>query len=526
MSDGIVGGAEWEPQNGFQIDFLDTRECVDDVFGGGNRGGGKTDVLLMDYASGVVEWGSDWKGILFRRTYSQFRRIIERSQELYLDLWPEAQFRESDLLWRFPNGAWLQFFHMERDRDAEKHLGLEYPWVGWDELPHWPNPGPYRRMKSTLRSSRKGVPLRFRSTGNPGGVGLGWIKDYFQIPDGTNGDGPLVERRDEDTGMITRRWFLRSDVKENQIMLDANPQYLSLIKESCEGNEQLMKAWLDGDFNVFFGKFFVMFNPEVHCREFKEISGTDTVPDDWRLFGSLDYGENDFTSFGLWAYGYSDLLGQDVSVRVAEYYQKGLWASEYAARIRDVVENCPVTEGRFPEKVFADTSIWYSRADSQSNPMDKMVKDVFRRVGKLRLEKANKDRINGWRWMKELMAWDGSPDDIKKHPKLYYTPDCVNFGRQMENAMYAGDEDNPKEDMNTRIEEHTCDESRYYVMGAVAGRPTRQVDKPTYKTYGAIKKRLLSGQTGARRKESFMVDGPNPVDLDALINAGMIEGDG
>tara|TARA_R100000234_G_scaffold115709_1_gene91979 strand:+ start:789 stop:2399 length:1611 start_codon:yes stop_codon:yes gene_type:complete len=520
---GIVGGSVWEPQDGSQVDFMETRGVVDEVFYGGNRGGGKTDSLLMDYASGVVEWGSDWKGILFRRTYSQFRRIIERSLELYKDLWPEAQFRESDLLWRFPNGAWLQFFHMEKDRDAEKHLGLEYSWLGWDELPHWPTGGPYRRLKSTLRGTRRGVPRRIRATGNPGGVGLGWIKEYFRIPDGTVGDGPIVVSRDPETGTEVTRWFLRSTVRENKLMLDANPQYIQLIRDSCDGNEQLEKAWLDGDFNVFFGKFFVMFNPKVHCREFVELSGHETVPDDWKVYGSLDYGENDYTSFGLWCYGFSEVLNKNISVRVAEWYGRGLWASEYAGRIRDLVENCPITEGRFPEKVFADTGIWYTRADSQSNPMDRMVKDVFRRVGKLRLEKANKNRLNGWRWLKEKLSWDGTPDGekIRKWPDLFYTPDCAIFEKQIENAMYDGDEDSPKEDINTRTEEHACDEARYYVMGALSGIPTEKVDRKPYQTWGEIKRGIGGKNRG--RKVAYEVNAPKNIDVEMLVNAGMIE---
>ena len=172
----------WLPQPGFQMDALEARYFVDELFGGGNRGGGKTDWLLADFASDVKRYGRDWKGVLFRKTFSQFREIIDKSKELYHVWFPGAVFKEGTLEWHFPNGAKLLFFHMAEDSDADKHLGIQYTWIGWDELPHWPTPRPYNKLKACLRSPVKGIPKRIRSTGNPGGPGLGWIKRYFQIP--------------------------------------------------------------------------------------------------------------------------------------------------------------------------------------------------------------------------------------------------------------------------------------------------------------------------------------------------------
>mgnify|MGYP003150926600 CR=1 FL=1 len=75
--------APWEPQAGSQTDVLETREYVDELFIGGGRGTGKTDTLLGDYAMDVPKYGRHWRGIIFRRTLSQFREIIDRSKEIY-----------------------------------------------------------------------------------------------------------------------------------------------------------------------------------------------------------------------------------------------------------------------------------------------------------------------------------------------------------------------------------------------------------------------------------------------------------
>lgn len=507
----------WEPQDGFQVDALEARYVVDELFGGGNRGGGKSDWLLEDFASDVEKWGSAWKGILFRKTFSQFRELIDRSKELFHVQFPGSEFKEGSLTWHFPNGSRLQMFHMAEDSDAEKHLGISYPWIGYDELPHWPNAGPYKRLKACNRSAVKGLPRRIRSTGNPGGAGLAWIKDYFQIPnDPSHPGGELIKILDPETKTTRTRMFLRSSMFENKIFLEANPDYPATVREACEGNEQLELAWLQGNFNVFFGKFFTSFDPEIHSIEPSELFNNGTVPEDWRVYGALDYGESDYTWFGLFLVGNHPETNQEISYLAGEYYRRGLWPSEYAGQIRDMVHNHPVTRGRNPERVFADTSIWYTRAEAGGNPMDRMVSDIFRNQADLRLEMANKNRISGWRFLKECLAWKrNATGDLIKYPKLYYSPDCHHFERTMSHAVYAGDEDNPKEDINTRQEEHPCDGTRYFVMGAIAPRKFQKEDKSKYLTMGDIKRRIMNPNL---RKEAYYVPVPENDNIDLLIN--------
>lgn len=501
----------WLPQPGFQMDALEARHFCDELFGGGNRGGGKTDYLLADFAADVKRYGRDWKGVLFRKTFSQFREIIDKSKELFYVWFPGAVFKEGTLEWHFPNGAKLLFFHMAEDSDADKHLGIQYTWIGWDELPHWATSRPYNKLKACLRSTVKGIPKRIRSTGNPGGPGLGWIKKYFRIPPDPNDMGGDLFT-DPDTGMS--RMFLRSTVRENKALLDADPGYIGRLKSATEGNPQLEEAWLGGNFNVFFGKFFTLFDTTIHCADPNEVLPNGKVPYNWRLFGSLDYGEASPTSFGLWA------VDPDLTAyRIAEFYQGGLFASEYAGRIKDLITNCPYTGGRFPERVFADTAIFYTRSAANYGQMNRMISDVFKREAGLQVVPSVKDRLSGWRHLKEQIAWKMNKDGvITKKPKLFYFSECEDFEREMENAVHAGDEDNPREDMNTKGEDHACDETRYFVMGALAGRDHDRVVGTGEATTGWYKKlRKRNGNT-----ESFMIP-DQPVDMDALIMEDLID---
>lgn len=490
--------APWEPQAGSQTDVLETREYVDELFIGGGRGTGKTDTLLGDYAMDVPKYGRHWRGIIFRRTLSQFREIIDRSKEMYLCLFPGAIYKETSKTWHFPNGAKLHFFHMEKDSDADKHLGIQYQWMGWDELPHWPTPTPYRKLKACRRSKVKGIPMRIRSTGNPGGVGLGWIKSQFNIPDDVNDRGG-VPYKDSRTGWV--RMFIRGYLEENQIMLDATPGYVGTLHEATEGNEQLMKAWVYGDFNIFFGKYFTMFNKRVHCVSPEKVLPGGMVPDHWKLYGSLDYGEAQPTSFGLWAKD-----EQGISYRIAEYYKGGLWPDEHAAGIKSLWMNCPYTKGRKPSVTFADGQIFHLRANSGKTAPNRYVSDIFRREAGIYCVAANKERIPGWRLCKNLLAWKQTEEGVfSRYPQIYYFPECVDFEREMENAVHAGDEDSPLEDLNTDSSDHSLDDFRYYAMGALyTEKPKKDMDSmPTMGIYKTWKNQRESGTRDPR--ESFVV---------------------
>jgi hypothetical protein len=101
---------------------------------------------------------------------------------------------------------------------------------------------------------------------------------------------------------------------------------------------------------------------------------------------------------------------------------------------------------------------------------------------------------------------------------LFHFSECVNYERELDNAVHAGDEDNPREDMNTKGEDHACDETRYFIMGALAGRNHDKVvgsGEATPEWYRKVRKRSGSNT------ESFMIP-DTPVDMDALIMEDLI----
>jgi hypothetical protein len=460
----------WKPHMGFQTAALDAKLFVDELFMGGDRGGGKTGTLLADFALDV-NLGAKWKGVMFRKTTDEFETLIERSKEMYLNMFSGAKFLEDDMLWKFPTGATLQFFHMFRDSDVDRFVGQERTWIGWDELPQFANPKPYLRMLASVRTSGKNIPMRVRGTGNPGGAGIGWIKQRFQIDDKDpkGSSGKLII--DPRTGLT--RMFLLSLYKENKTHQQQDPNYRKRLLAATEGDPELERAWIHADFSALFGAYFKLFDDEIHKADPLQVleKHGGTFPPYWRLEAGLDYGESAPTVFQLWI-----TSPEDVSYLIAEYYDVGEYPSEHAAACEDLYRSCPYTKGRKPARVWADSQIFYTNIAAQRASLNKKVSDVFRREAGLNVVPSNKDRKAGWRHMKELLAWKKNEQGVfTRTPSLYYFPECVNFEREIKDAVHS--ETGDREDIDKGCSDHAIDCARYWSMGARKG-AAPQKEKP------------------------------------------------
>ena len=122
----VIYDPRWYPQPGPQEEAIAARQ-VTELFFGGARFGAKTDYLLGDYLQDVKEYGSAWRGVLFRKTFPQLEDIIVRSKEIYPRAFPGAYFLESPkATWHFPNGAYLRLRSLERDALADNYIGHAY----------------------------------------------------------------------------------------------------------------------------------------------------------------------------------------------------------------------------------------------------------------------------------------------------------------------------------------------------------------------------------------------------------------
>lgn len=275
MSVQLSAVSVWEPQPGPQALAVGA-PFVGELLFGGARGGGKSDFLLGDFLQDIG-LGEAWRGIVFRKSYPELEELIVRAKELFIPL--GAVYRVQEKTFVFPSGAFLRMRHIETESDADLYQGHQYTWIGWDELGNWPNLNAYKKLKACLRSAH-GVPnKRIRCSANPGGVGHHAVKAYFIDPAPLGLD--LIKSIDED-GTITTRMFIPSRVYDNAILLANDPQYIARLREI--GSPELVKAWLEGDWNVITGAYFPEFSTAKHVLE------PFAIPDHWLRFRSMDWG--------------------------------------------------------------------------------------------------------------------------------------------------------------------------------------------------------------------------------------------
>lgn len=295
----------WEAQPGAQTLFLGAIE-VFEVLIEGTRGGGKTDCMLMAFASQVGRgFGSSWRGIIFRRTYPELKDIMEKSKKWFYKIFPGITYNESNREWRWKTGELLLFRHMASQDDYWNYHGHEYPFIGWEELTNWPNDICYRRMMSCCRSSTPGMPRMVRATTNPYGPGHHWVKRRFKLPSHRYVLWePEPEAKAEDIalpeGIVLdttpkKRLAIFSSVYENRKLLEADPGYILTIKASAS-NPQEEKAWLEGSWDVVSGGMFSdIWDAAVHVVPMFQI------PFSWRISRTLDWGSAKPFAYDLWA---------------------------------------------------------------------------------------------------------------------------------------------------------------------------------------------------------------------------------
>lgn len=440
----------WTAQPGPQTALV---TCpVFEVFYGGARGGGKTDGVLGEFINHADEYGEHAIGLMVRRQRTELVETIERSKQIYGPL--GARFNSQESMWRFPNGARLRFAYLERDSDADAYQGHSYTRVYVEEIGNFPNAAPVLKLMATLRSGH-GVPCAFRATGNPGGVGHQWVKARYIDP------APMGWKIITEQGK--QRVYIPSRVSDNHFL---NADYVDNLKLS--GSPELVRAWLEGDWNVIAGAFFPEFGPQ-------HIVAARALPDSWPRFRSADWGSARPFSVGWWAISDGSLpdLPRGALVRYREWYgwngkpNEGLklTAEEVGQGIlqRDGEDRMAPGASVLDPAAFANDggpSIAERIYAASGN------KVMFRRADNRRVGKQG--AMGGWDQLRaRLKGEDG-------RPMIYFMATCEHAIRTLPALQH---DDLRPEDIDTEGEDHAADEIRYACMS----RPWLPADQPKTK---------------------------------------------
>lgn len=415
---------------------------ADEIFYGGARGGGKSFGILLDFASHAFQFPRA-KGILFRRTYPELEDLQDKSKTIYPML--GAVWKANNRMWQFENGSNLKMRYLDRDDTVNRYLGHEYSWIGLDQLESWPLQTTYDKLKGNLRSA-EGIPTRMVSTGNPGGVGHNWVKSRFVDP------APPLTLIEDEYG--STRCFIPAKLSDNLILADADPTYADRLRNS--GPEWLVKAWLDGDWNIVAGGMFDdLWRTKTHVIEPFDI------PESWRIDRSFDWGSTRPFSVQWWAESDGEIMPngnyypRGTLFHIAEWYgcngkpNEGIRmiASEVARGIRKIENDMDVYAYPGP----ADPAIFASENGTS-------IADEMGRSG-CRWERANNTRKSGWERMRRLLK--ASLDENMEEAGMFVFENCRHFIRTVPTLPR---DNRDLDDADTNAEDHAADACRYRIM--------------------------------------------------------------
>ena len=438
----------WKPQRMQRI-FMARPEW--EAFYGGAAGGGKSDVLVVEALRQVhIPW---YKGILFRKTYRQLGELLDKADRYYPRAVPGAKFRAQQSMWSFPSGAKVYFAGMQYLQDREKWQGWQFDYVAFDELTHFLF-DEYSYLFSRNRPSGPGTRVYVRATGNPGGIGHGWVKQRFITV-----APPLQPVRHrvqwtEADGTEKRAWryrvFVPAKLTDNQALMRNAPEYRMNL---CMLPEKERRALLDGDWDSFSGQVFTEWrnDPDHYLdRLHTHVVEPFRVPKHWKILMGYDWGYSKPFACGWYAV---DERGKMYMIR--ELYgctgepDTGVqWdVSRTAAEILRVEAEDVNLRDRKIERI-ADPAIFQRGSEGS-------IAELFER-GHVWFTRGDNARLAGKMQLHYRLQFDGDGE-----PLLQVFKTCRHFIRTLPALVYSALD---PEDVDTRQEDHLYDQCRYVLM--------------------------------------------------------------
>lgn len=443
----------WKPHPGPQTEVLAINDVHETLFGG-SRGGGKTDTGIIWLLKNAHN--PKFRGLVIRRNAQDLSDWLDRANALFNG----ASITGKPATIKFKSGAIIRTGHL-KDSDSYIHFqGHEYQNIVIEELTQIPREEDYLKLLSSCRSTVTDISPAVLCTANPGGPGHSWVKRRFQI----GIKEPNKAFRDEISGRY--RIYVPATINDNPTLKNADPDYVKYLDSLPE---PLRSAWLFGDWNVFAGQYFDMWDPKLHIIS-KEKSK------------EMGFGEHYNTKYMGIDWGYANPfacvwieINKDGDVMAyKELYGTEKHPYEWGQMIYEAnkLENITMS--------YADPSMWIRNPMSWNNPATQMYSDTCIANALMgngdnplipNMVPANNSRVNGWR---NLATFFSHSEDRK--PKFYVKEGtCPNLIRTIPDMVR--DEKNV-EDIDTTLEDHIMDALRYAFTSIQAPEePTKKIPK-------------------------------------------------
>ncbi len=448
----------WSPTPGPQHLLIDCP--LPEILFGGARGGGKTDGVLGKFAIKAKRYGKHFNAVFFRKEMPQQDDLIERAKEIYCPL--GAKYQDQKKLFTMPWGGRVRFRPLESRADAEKYQGQSLSDAAIEEAGNYPSPDPIDRLNGVLRSA-KGVPTQLILTANPGGPGQQWIKQRFIDPAPM---GLKVLERLLPNKKVHKYTYIPSRLINNPYLMQ-DEDYVNRLY--LVGSAELVRAWLEGDWEAIEGAYFPEFSLLKHViRPF-------TIPDHWARIRSMDWGSAKPFSihWGAISDGDNTHIPRGAIVIYREWYgwngtpNTGLKMDAHTiGRGIKLIERgqCPkdltkpdtwddIDYSR-PEERMSDEVLDPAAFTSDGGPsIAERLDNAWRRADNARV--ARSGAMGGWDQLRQRLVGDNGV------PQLYMFNTCTHLIRTLPAAQH---DPNKPEDLDTDSEDHALDDTRYMCM--------------------------------------------------------------
>lgn len=445
------------PFPGQQYKFFQRTERI--VFYGGAGGGGKSICGMAKFGqqlavergritAGEITASRAW-GLYLRRNTTDLKQAIDKSEELFTDIDPDAEFNVNSHLWTFPNygNAKFEFGHMEHERSKYKYKSNAYTYVFVDELTEFTETQ-FDYIDTRLRTTDPVLEqmLQVCAGSNPDGAGLLWVRDRF-----IDGKEPEVVYRIEtrtSSGKVINydQVFIPAKLKDNPVLYESGQYEASLLNKRPEVREAILEGnwWITpGAFlaNAWDTRFHVCPNHEVPRNAYVCRSGDFGILAPSSITWWYVDREGAFTAFhNLYVRNHDAVMLAGKISEIEQHY--GFWDEE---------NNCSRLTGPLDEDCF-------NRA-SNGGPS---IAEAMRRNG-VRWRRSRKDRFNGAAEIvsRLLARIPGATEDEEDRPMLRWMERCVSPIKTI--PVLRVDPNDPN-DVDTKGEDHCWDDTMYMCL--------------------------------------------------------------
>ena len=380
---------------------------------GGAAGPGKTKALLWE----AIRQANIWRRVdtlLLRRTFPELETSLITYFRRDVPRWLYKNYNEAKHVITWHNDSTTRFGYSAGENDVYQYQGAEFLFIGVDELTLF-TLGQWQFLTSRNRCAVPGTTPNMAAATNPGNIGHAWVKALWvdQRP------APGMDRPGQyDPADYA---FIRATIADNPLYRD-DADYLKTLNALPR---HMRQAFLEGDWNVFAGQYFDIFDVRRHTARAEKIG----LEDWWPRWISIDWGY-EHPSAVYWHTARPD----GVIITYRELVQNHLSPKMLATAI--------VERGR-PEEKFAE--VFLSPDAFAHHTSDLTIAD---QLGEVLAEKrlprpipADDDRVGGWMLIYQMLQddrWliaDSCPRLIDCLPTLVRDPANVEDVQKM-----AGDD--------------------------------------------------------------------------------------